>query len=173
MKRLRQTGQIPAVLYGLGKDSLMLSADAKQLNKVIHLGNPVVTLSGAANEEVLIKQVQWDAFGIDVLHVDFTRLDKDQVVEITVPLELKGDSPGAKKGGDVNLLMHDIKLNCPISSIPEKLGVGIDSLDLDQSISAGDLSLPEGISLGIPAETPVVNCTPKPGSTASADESED
>lgn len=161
MKRMRQAGQIPAVLYGHGKENVKLSVDAKQLNKAIHLGNRVVTLSGSTNQEVLIKDVQWDAFGIDVMHVDFTRLNVDEVVEISVSLELKGESPGAKQGGEVNVLVQEIKITCPANVIPEKLPVNIDDLQIDQYIKVGDLKLPEGAMFVTAEDIPVVNCVGK------------
>ncbi|MEL7500355.1 MAG: 50S ribosomal protein L25 [Planctomycetota bacterium] len=168
MKRLRQTGMIPAVLYGHGQETLMLTVPAKEMNKAINLGSYVVELKGACNENALIKEVQWDAFGIDVLHVDLTRVSEKEAIEITLPLELKGDAPGANRGGEVKFLQNELKIMCPADRLPEKIEVNISELDVDQTISASDIVLPQGVELGEDGTTPIVICTPK-----ASDEPED
>ena len=161
MKRLRQGGQIPAVLYGHGQDTVMLTLDAKELNRVIDHGAHVVDLKGAANDSALIKDVQWDAFGIEVLHVDLTRVDANEAVEVTLPIVLRGDAVGTHHGGEIAFLQHEIKVLCPANKLPEQIELSISDLDIEQSISAAEVPLPEGASLAEDGTTPIVACNPK------------
>jgi len=158
MKRLRQSGKIPAVLYGHGEGTSSLTVLEKELSKAIDHGSHIVELKGAANESALIKEVQWDAFGIKVLHVDLTRVDANEAVEVTLPIELKGDATGTHHGGVINFHQHEIAILCPASKIPEKIELRISDLDVDQMISAADVTLPEGATLAEAGTTPIVSC---------------
>lgn len=73
MKRLRQEGQIPAVLYGSG-ENMLLQIPLTELNKVMQAGTREVQLLGDLSEQVRIQSVQWDSFGTEVMHVDLTRV---------------------------------------------------------------------------------------------------
>ena len=169
MRRLRKTGVIPAVLYGHGEGSQMLTVQSKELGKVIRAGNQVVTLTGGATGTALLKDIQWDPMGSDVLHLDLTRVKAGEAVEITIPLEIKGDSPGAKAGGTVRTVAHDVAIECPADKVVEKIEVNINALELGQSITAADLDLPEGATPKDPSAL-IVQCVES--SAAASDEAE-
>ena len=161
MKRLRQTGQIPAVLYGHGEDTIMLNVAAKDLNKVIDHGSHIVELAGSVSQSAFIKSIQWDAFGSSVLHLDLTRVDANEEVEVTLPIELKGEAPGTHKGGVVKFLKHELSIFCPANKLPDLITLNINELEMDQMITAGDIALPDGARLA-PAsapEEPIVGCS--------------
>ncbi|MFN3190607.1 MAG: 50S ribosomal protein L25 [Aureliella sp.] len=143
-RKLRQTGQVPAILYGHGEDNVNLSVSADSIGKVIQHGSKILALTGAVSETALLKEVQWDAFGIDVLHVDFTRVSQSEAVEVTLPVELKGEAPGIAQGGKFSFALHELTISCPANAVPENLVVDISALKMGQSISAGDVTLPEG-----------------------------
>jgi len=119
----------------------------RELNKVIDHGSHIVDLKGGANESALIKDVQWDAFGTKVIHLDLTRVDANEAVEVTLPIELKGEAAGTRQGGTVNFHKHDLTILCPANLLPDKLEVKIADLEVDQSISASDVELPAGAEL--------------------------
>lgn len=73
MKRMRQAGNVPAVLYGGNDKAVLLSVSALELGKVIRAGNRSVQLAGSVSGAAEIREVQWDTFGNEVLHVDFVR----------------------------------------------------------------------------------------------------
>ena len=173
MKRLRQTGKIPAVLYGHGKGTEMLCVLEKELTKAIDHGSHVVQLEGAATESALIKAVQWDAFGIQIIHLDLTRVDATEAVEVTLPIELRGDATGTHHGGVVNFLQHQVSMMCPANAVPEKIELRIADLDVDQVIDASQLVLPEGASLAEAGTTPIVSCTPAGGDDDDAAETDE
>lgn len=159
MKRLRQTGNIPAVLYGHGKDGVMLAVNERDLSKAIDTGSHIVDLKGDANESALIKEVQWDAFGIKVLHLDLTRVDADEKVEVTLPIELKGEAAGTRQGGTLNFHQHELTIFCPANVLPDKLELKIAELQVGQSISASEVELPAGAELAEAGTTPIVSCS--------------
>lgn len=157
MRRLRQSGLIPAVLYGKG-DNQPLQIPSKDLSAAIRHGSQIVELKGSCNESALIKEVQWDAFGIDVLHVDLARIDATELLELTLQVELVGEAPGAKTGGVVKHVMHSIDVSIPANAVPDKLELRINDLELNGSMKAGEIPLPDGATLVTGADEIVVQC---------------
>ena len=161
-RRLRQSGHIPAVLYGHGKESVSLSVLETEMSAAIRHGSRMVDLGGELSESAMINEIQWDTFGVDVLHVDFTRVSKDEQVEVQVMVELRGEAPGTKMGGIVEHVGHNVTIACPAGSLPEKLQLKINSLELNGSLTAADLELPANTKLVTPAETVLVQCVEAP-----------
>jgi large subunit ribosomal protein L25 len=159
-RRVRKEGLIPAVLYGHGEANLSLSVPKDQVLAVVRHGGRLVDLSGDVNDSALIRQVQWDAFGIEIIHIDLSRVSAGETVDIVLPIEMKGTAPGLREGGVVELVRHDVHIKCPVVSLPEKLVVNVSNLHLDQSIALKDLVLPEGASLLNDADDIVVHCVP-------------
>lgn len=169
IRRLRKEGKIPAVLYGHGQENVCLSIDSRAVSKVVDHGHYVVALSGAVNDTAMIKEVQWDAFGSRILHLDLARVDAAEAIEVSLPLTVKGEAPGATLGGMVTQLVHDLKITCPANVLPDFLEISIDNLQLDGSVSASEVVLPPGASLvGNPSET-LISC-PTPKGAKGADE---
>ena len=171
IRRLRKEGKIPAVLYGHGQDNVSLSIDSRAASKVVDNGQYVVSLSGAVNDTALIKEVQWDAFGSRILHIDLARVDASEAIEVSLPLNMKGEAPGASLGGMLTQLVHEVKIKCPADRLPEYLEINIDNLQLDGSMAASEVVLPEGASLvGNPNETLISCPTPKGAEEVAAGE---
>jgi large subunit ribosomal protein L25 len=146
-RRLRDGGDIPAVLYGHGLECVSLSVPAEELTAVVHHGSRMVSLTGAVNESAFIRDLQWNTWGTHIVHVDFTRISEHEIVEVRVVVELRGEAPGVREGGVVNQHIHEVEIACPASVIPEKLEVNINHLLLDGTISLAGLSLPQGAKL--------------------------
>jgi large subunit ribosomal protein L25 len=158
-RRLRQSGKIPGILYGHGLECVPLSVEADVLTAAIRHGSRLVSLTGAVNESAFIRQLQWDTWGAHIVHVDFTRISEHEIVEVRVPVELRGESPGVREGGVVVQHIHEVELACPASVIPEKLAVNINHLMLNESILLSGLQLPEGAEvLAADLEAIVVEC---------------
>lgn len=156
-RRLRAAGAIPAVLYGHGEQTLSLSVPADQLDAALRHGSRLVTLSGAVSDQAFIRELQCDTWGTNVLHVDFTRISAHERVEVQVPLELRGEAPGVREGGVVEHLLHQVRLECEATQIPDKLEVSINQLQLNGSITTGQLELP-GTAKILDADAVVVQC---------------
>src|ERR1700710_2899954 len=94
-KRLRDSGKLPGVIYGHKLDVVPITLPKKEVVKHLDHGTHLFALNiGGKAENVLIKDVQYDHLGIDVLHVDFARVDLNERVDVTVPLEFKGEPKG-------------------------------------------------------------------------------
>ena len=83
-RRLRAKGEIPAELYGHGQPNTHLSLSATQVRAAVQHGAHLIELQGAVSESALIKEVQWDAFGYEVVHLDLTRGSAEETVEVTL-----------------------------------------------------------------------------------------
>jgi large subunit ribosomal protein L25 len=157
-RRLRRDGAIPAILYGHKEASVALAVSSDEMAAVVRHGGRVVELKGVVNEKALIRELQWDTFGTEVLHVDLTRVSEHERVTVQVTLELRGQAPGAKAGGLVELLLHELEIDCEALSIPEKIEVNVKDLEIGSDIKASDLKLPPGVTLLTDPETMVVHC---------------
>jgi len=136
-----------------------LSVAADVLTAAIRHGSRLVSLTGAVNESAFIRDLQWDTWGTHIVHVDFTRISEHEIVEVRVPVELRGESPGVREGGVVVQHVHEVEIACPASVIPEKLAVNINHLMLNESILLNALQVPEGAKvLAADMEAVVVEC---------------
>jgi len=157
-RRLRASGSVPAVLYGHGTDPVSLTIPTDQLEAVLRHGSHVVDLTGGLKEKALIREIQYDVFGIDILHVDFTRVSADEKVQITLAVNLRGIAPGTKEGGIVQQVVHEVEVECKAVAIPESLELNINELQLNESLLASDIEIPGDVSLITPADTVMVQC---------------
>jgi large subunit ribosomal protein L25 len=172
-RRLRRSGKIPAILYGHGLECVPLCVAADEITAAIRHGSRLVGLTGAVEESAFVRELQWDIWGKHILHVDFTRISEHEIVEVRVPVELRGEAPGAREGGVVVQLIHEVEIACPAASIPEKLAVNVNHLALNQEIKLADLALPEGAKiLADDLDDVVVHCvvpTEQPEEEAAAE----
>jgi large subunit ribosomal protein L25 len=157
-RRLRAAGSIPAILYGHGEANIPLSVPADALSTAVRHGSRVVELSGAVQEKAFIRELQWDVYGLSVLHVDFSRVSEHERLELRVPVELRGQARGVKAGGVIEHLIHELEIECEALQIPEKIEVSVAELDLDGAIHAGELKLPSGVVLLADPDQVVVQC---------------
>lgn len=159
MRRLRNSGKVPAVLYGHGQDNVNLVLDARELSAVLRHSGHIVNLKGAVEESALIKDVLWDSVLQQVLHVDLSRVDASEAVEVELTVDLKGTARGTSNGGVLNHVLHEVTILCPAERIPEKLELKILDLDVGQSLRARDIVLPEGASLVTSPDSVIVLCS--------------
>jgi large subunit ribosomal protein L25 len=157
-RRLRGTGQIPANLYGHGEANASLSVPAEQVFAVIKHGGKLVKLSGDITETALLREVQWDTYSKDIIHIDLIRVSEKELVETTVAVELKGTAPGLTEGGVLQFVLHELHIECPAIAIPDKLFANINNLHLGQAIHASDIPLPEGAKLTSDPHLVIVSC---------------
>ena len=160
-RRLRRQDRIPVNLYGHGEDPVNLHIAADAFRSVVQHGAHMVELEGAVKDTAFVREVQWDAFGTEVLHVDMIRVASGEMIEVTLSVELRGDAPGAREGGSVEHQLHEVTIECAASSVPEKLVVTVNELHLGDTIYVKDLELPEGSRLLTPPDTVVVTCQAK------------
>jgi large subunit ribosomal protein L25 len=159
-RQLRKRGQLPAVLYGHKEETLSLSLSNDEFTKALRHGARVVDLkTDGKTEKALIREVQWDHLGHDILHVDFARVSADERIVIEVRLELRGIAPGVTAGGVLDQPLHTIEVECPAMNTPESIRVTLSELQLGQSIHVRDLKLPEGVVAKTDPDAIVVHVT--------------
>ena len=161
VRRLRETGLIPANLYGHKQDPVNLVIDAATFNMILRHGHQIVKFTGDCIDEALIKEVQWNVWGNKVLHVDFARIDANEKITVTVPFVLKGDAIGLREGGVVEQLIHEAEVECSALNIPDALFVNVSELGLNQHITVADITMPEGVTCDLAADAVIVSCVVK------------
>ncbi len=145
-KRIREAGGLPAIVYGHGKDPLPVSVDAKQTLRYLHEGEKILQLQIEGQSEVqnvLVKDLQFDYLGTNVIHADFTRVDLEERVELKVAIHVVGEAIGLKTAGA--MLMHpttEIEIECKVANIPDHVEVDISGLEAGSALHASDIKLP-------------------------------
>jgi large subunit ribosomal protein L25 len=146
-KRMRAQGRIPAVVYGHKQEVLAVSVDNDQIVSLVRRGaHGLLELDiEGAKESAVIKDMQWDVFGREVLHVDFARVSADEKVTLEVPITLRGTAPGIGEGGVLEHVLHSIEIECPATNIQQNVVVSVNGLHLNQSVLVKDLKFIEGV----------------------------
>lgn len=158
-RRVRRQGRVPAVVYGEGAPAEHIAVDAHDFRIAVDHGARVVDLdAGAAEpERVLLVDVQYDALGLDLLHADFQRLRPDHEIHLRVPIEFQGTPKGLAEGGVLTVLRDTIEVRCLPRDIPESVPLEVGGLELGDSVVAGGLTLPEGVTLAEEADETIVS----------------
>src|SRR4051794_1427752 len=146
-RRLRASGRIPAVVYGMEKNKAAeIAVDPKILLRILHAESGVNTLIGlegaglAGGRKVLVKEYQLDPIDHKLLHADFYAVAMDKMLTVTIPIVLKGEPKGVKQqGGIVDFVNREIEVECLPADIPEHVDIDISELMLHQGIRVRDL----------------------------------
>ncbi|MHC4563038.1 MAG: 50S ribosomal protein L25 [Planctomycetota bacterium] len=147
-RALRAGGKTPGIIYGHGQDNVAIALDEHDLDVAIHHGERLLEIDlGDAKENVLVKDVQFDTFGNKVLHVDLTRVNLKDRVEVTVPVVLRGTPAGATEGGVLQQQLSEVVVECVVTAIPDEIRSQVNDLGVGDSLVAADLELPEGAKL--------------------------
>ena len=157
--RVRNSGQVPAILYGHGEPNVALTVSVDALRAALKKHAHVVTLSGAVDQEALIKDVQYDYLGVEILHIDFGRVSKGERLELSIAVHIKGEAPAIREGAVLTHVLHEVEISCPATSVPDELTIDVSGLHMNQSLHASDIKLPEGVQLVTDASAVVVTCT--------------
>lgn len=147
-RKLRANDMVPAVLYGPKMDPMSLAVPALNLEKLLRsIGEEsrLVTLSIGEGEslqtrQVLLREVQAHPYRRRLLHVDFFEAPLDHPIVVNVPIEIKGDSIGVRKGGTLNLILRMLGVRCLPAEIPERIQIDVSSLDLGGTITVAALA---------------------------------
>src|SRR5438477_3547964 len=145
-KRLRLSGQIPGVIYGHKEAVVPVTLPKKEVVNHLHRGAHLFDLSlDGKSEKVLVKEVQYDHLGLELIHVDFARVSLDEKVEVTVPLELKGEPKGEAEGGVLQQIISELEIECLVTDIPEIIRHNVSEMKLNDVLHIKDLQLPPGV----------------------------
>jgi len=159
-RKLREAGKVPAIIYGHQQEPAAVQMNYHDLALELHHHHKLleVVLDGK-KVQTLVKDVQYDHLGDKVIHVDLTRVSLDERVQVMVPIALRGTPAGASEGGVLEKMISEIELECQVTSIPEEIRVPVNHLQVEETITAGELELPEGARLITEADLPVVTVT--------------
>lgn len=157
--KVRKVGRIPGVVYGHKQESKAISLDAHNFIEALRRGHRLIDIQiGKKKETALIKDIQYDYLGRDIIHVDLMRVDVAETIKLRVPLELKGTAAGAQEGGIIEGHVDSLEVECLVSAIPETIVISVKDVGIGDSIHAGDVELPEGLKLACAPDTLIVTC---------------
>ncbi len=144
-RRVRESGGLPAVIYGHKKEPLSVSLDHKNAVHLITEGDRVfrMAIDEGDPQLVLIKALQFDYLGTHVVHADFARVDLDERVHSRVRLDFVGEAKGLSAAGA--MIMHpntEIEIECAIRDLPDEIEIDVSQLDVNDTLAADDIALP-------------------------------
>jgi large subunit ribosomal protein L25 len=153
-RRLRKSGGVPGVVYGLDRPPFPVGIGARRIEEVLHLEtgrNTIFTMALAGQDRsraVMIKALQRDPVTERLVHVDFVRVDLTKSVRVSVPLRLLGIAEGVKtEGGILEFVLRQVEVQCLPSDIPEHIDLEVSALHLNQHLSVKDLPARDRVTI--------------------------
>lgn len=147
-KKLRKGGKVPGVMYGHGEETQAVALNQHDVEVALLHGERLLEIDvEGKTQNALVKEVQYDTFGHEILHIDLARVDLDERVELTVVIHLVGEPAGVKEGGSLQQSESEVQIECPVRSIPEEIKHVVTELQLNERLYMKDLELPEGATL--------------------------
>lgn len=145
-ERVRRSGFVPAVIYGHKEAPETVALLRHDLQLALeHMVHVVQVEVNGKQEQYLLKEVQYDHLQETPIHVDLMRVDKDERVEVRVPIELRGEPKGVHEGGVLQQVMMELEVECGVLAIPELLRPNVEGLGVNDSLYVRDIKLPEGV----------------------------
>lgn len=153
-RRLRASGQIPAVLYGPGGETVPIQIERRKVEEVFRHGATENTIFLLKREEsdqerhARIRELQTNAVSREILHIDFQRVLMDQMMRLTIPVHPVGTPKGVSdEGGVMDQVTREVEVECLPGNIPEEIEVDVTDLAIGDHLEAGALKLPKGVEL--------------------------
>jgi large subunit ribosomal protein L25 len=160
--RLRAAGKVPATVYGLGEDPVVVAVDWRELRHALtgEAGlNALINLEvdGHQSELTIVKEMQRHPIKRNVLHVDFLRVSRDVAIEVDVPIVLTGEAEDVLRNeGVIEQVLFNLTISAKPGSIPNEIDVDVTDLHIGDSVRVGDLKLPAGVEAVGDPDDPVV-----------------
>lgn len=172
-REVRKEGNVPAILYGKGKEPLPLVINPGDLKTALSTESGRNTLldleiegdDNNSNELSLLRDIQVDYLSAKPIHLDLLSVDMKEKLDVRVPLKINGRAEGLKEGGMLEVLVREISMKCIPDNIPNSIEVEVTPLQIGDSIHVGDLDLPEGVEALIDEEEPVLTVIMPKGMT--------
>lgn len=151
-RKLRRDGQVPAIIYGHGREPQSLALNTRDFDKLlstISYASTVVELDVEGTVALtLIRDIQRHPFKKNVLHVDFQELVAGEKVTVSVPIVFIGVPDGVRNsGGILDQVMHEVEIRVDPSSIPNHVDLDVTALNIGHGLHVRDLNLPEGVEV--------------------------
>jgi large subunit ribosomal protein L25 len=163
-RKLRQSGQIPAVIYGHGRGPQSLAISTRDVEKLLgqfSAGSTIIELSvDGTVSKTLIREIQRHPVNRSIVHIDFQQLVAGEKITVAIPLRFTGTADGVRNsGGILEETMHEVHLRVDPSSIPDHIDVDVTPLTIGHSYHVSDLVLPAGVTILDDAGATVCVCT--------------
>jgi large subunit ribosomal protein L25 len=161
-RQARREDKVPGVLYGGPRGPVAVAVKANEFRKALHsgklLGHMVTLKYGKETQPVIAKDVQFHPVTDEAVHFDLYRVEEHQLIKIAVPVHFahQDASPGIKRGGTLNIALHELEIMVPADMIPEELVVDLTGLDIGAAIRSTDVPLPAGAELSAHVRDAVV-----------------
>ncbi len=157
--QLREQGKLPAVVYGHKQDTVSIALNAHEFIENLHHGHRIfdVDMDGK-KETVLVKDIQYDYLGKDVIHTDLVRVNLNEMVDVQVSIEMVGTAKGTHEGGIIDEQLDHLIVKCKVSAIPEIISVNVTEMALGDVLRAGQIALTEGAELVTDPDAVVLVC---------------
>jgi large subunit ribosomal protein L25 len=158
----RREGLIPAVIYGDKQAPMMIAVEPKSVERIMHkegyFNHTLKVEVDGTSIDVLPRDIQVDPVTDKPLHLDFLRVGPESIISVQVPVHFKneGASPGIKRGGVLNIVMHEITVRTKPTSIPEYFEVDLTGLEIGHSVHLDALKVPDGVRMVTREKNPTV-----------------
>jgi large subunit ribosomal protein L25 len=150
MNEGRKQGRIPAVLYGIGKDTLSLEVNEKEIVDILKK-NPRAILQGKTSDEkvipVIVQNIQRETMTGKLLHIDFHHVNMTKSMDSKVTIHFSGEAIGVKSGGVLQVELYEVEVRCMPDDLPTSLEVDISALDAGDQLLVSDLIFKDGIEV--------------------------
>ena len=157
----RREGLVPGVLYGGDKDPVAISVKANEFRKALYtgklLGHLVTLKHGSETQSVIAKAVDMNPVTDEPTHFDLYRVAANQTIKIGVAVHFahQDESPGLKRGGTLNVVLHEVLVSCLANKIPDEIVVDLTGMEIGDSVRVSDLKLPAGVEAALDADSTV------------------
>lgn len=163
-RKIRKSGKLPAVLYGLGK-SQPIVVEPNVIYKILldkEGRNRVYKIESGAlqGKNILIKDWQVDPLSRKLVHVDLLEIDVSKKINVTVAINFTGKCIGVAEGGVLNIIGRSVEVRCLPTSIPKHIDVDVTTLAIGRSIHLSEVTLPEGVEKAGQDDPTLVACVP-------------
>ncbi len=165
-RKIRATGNVPAVLYGPTQEAVPLQVKERELWHALHTdAGTNVLLNLAVDGDTYLampREVQRDIVRGTLLHVDFLEIRRDVEIQVDVPVQLVGDSRGVNEGGVVEHHLWELHVECLPANVPESIEADVTDLGVNDALHVSEITAPDGVTILTSPEEVVVTVVPPP-----------
>lgn len=150
-RRLRASGMVPGVVYGMGSEPRSVSVAWPALRQALSTEagvNALIDLTVDGESALsMVTDLQRHPVRRDIVHVDFMRINADKPLSVDVPVHLHGEAEEVEnKKGMIDQLLYTLTVNARPGNIPNQLDADISHLDIGTSLLVSEIALPEGVT---------------------------
>lgn len=148
MRELRESGRVPAVVYGKKADGIPVHVDAKDLQRHVQRGGADIfslNVKGGSASQVMIKDVQ--RLNGRIIHADFIQIDKNTPIRATIAVDYQGEAKGSKEGGIFQIQANELEVEALPNDLPQSLEIDVTHLEIGDKLTAADIKMADNVKL--------------------------